>query len=147
MILDAVTGIVGTRRTDTTPARAHPSVLLRLEPRRDNDIDRDYTDAGDGGELAAVPAYHLGQNTPNPFNPTTVIEFAVPRPGLVSLRIYDAGGRLVRTLLQRQYEAPVRERAVWDGRDHANRLVPSGVYFYRLEAGERSATRKMLLLK
>jgi flagellar hook assembly protein FlgD len=89
----------------------------------------------------------LNQNTPNPFNPTTVIEFAVPEPSEVSLCVYDAKGKLVRTVIDTRVEAPSTLRAPWDGRDDKGKLVPSGVYFYKLVAGDRSATRKMLLLK
>lgn len=149
MILDALTGIVGYRRPGTTTPgpRAHPEILLRLEPRRDNDVDRNFTDVAEEDELAVAPLFHLGQNTPNPFNPRTTIEFAVPGAGFVALRVYDASGRLVRTLVQRQYAGPARERTVWDGRDEEGRAVPSGVYFCRLETNERVATRKMMLLK
>ena len=77
----------------------------------------------------------------------TVIEFAVPGAGIVALRVYNASGRLVRTLVQREYDGPTRDRAVWDGRDAEGRSVSSGIYFYRLEMGERVATRKMMLLK
>jgi hypothetical protein len=146
--LDNLTGVVGYRRTDTTPPgqRTDTHLTLRVEPRRDNDVDLTWTDVGDP-ELDVVRAFHLQQNTPNPFNPATVIEFAVPEAGPVALRIYDPTGKVVRTLVDRTYERAVRESVSWDGRDEAGKLVPSGVYFYRLEAGATSATRKMLLLK
>ena len=149
MILDAITGIVGYRRVNTTFPGPRPdqNILLRLEPRRDNDVDRDYTDNGDGDEIEVVRAFQLQQNTPNPFNPVTTIEFAVPQAGRVALRIYDAKGQVIRTLLDVEYAQPVRDKVSWDGRDDAGRVVPSGVYFYKLETAGEIATRKMLLLK
>jgi len=131
----------------TTPGpRPETNRLLRLEPRRDNDVDRDFTDAGDQ-ELDVVRAFRLGQNSPNPFNPATTIEFTIPKASHATLRIYDASGRLVRVLVDRDYKTSTIDRAPWDGRDDAGQVVPSGVYFYKLEAGDYSAARKMLLLK
>jgi hypothetical protein len=144
--LDDLTGIVGYRRVDTTPVRANQSLILRLEPRRNNDVNLTWTDTGDPN-LDVVRAFGLKQNTPNPFNPVTTIEFAVPTPGAVQLRIYDVRGQVVRTLVDREFAAPAHERATWDGRDEAGQVVPSGVYFYKLIAGSDTATRKMLLLK
>jgi hypothetical protein len=88
----------------------------------------------------------LSQNYPNPFNPTTNIAFALSTPGQVSLRIYDATGRLVRVLVQGDRPAG-HCREIWDGRDDRGRGVSSGVYFYRLEAGSFTQTRKMILLR
>jgi hypothetical protein len=143
MSFDALTGIVGARLKNTFDN----VTILRLEPRRDNDVDRDWTDLDDPDQLAVVRAFHLRQNAPNPFNPATVIEFAVPSPGRVALRIYDTRGQLVRTLLDTQFAAPKHARVAWDGRDDAGRVVSSGVYFYKLETADHVASRKMLLLK
>lgn len=143
MTFDALTGIVGVR----VKTASDNSTILRLEPRRDNDVDRDWTDAGDPDRLDVVRAFHLRQNAPNPFNPVTTIEFAVPAPGRVALRIYDTRGQLVRTLLDTQFAAPKHDRVAWDGRDDAGKVVSSGVYFYKLETADQTATRKMLLLK
>ena len=65
---------------------------------------------------------------------------------LAELRIYDAPGRMVRTLVDELMTAG-QHAAVWDGRDTSGQSVASGVYFYRLQAGDVSATRRMLLLK
>jgi hypothetical protein len=147
MILDAITGIVGYRRTNTTPApRANPEIVLRLEPRRDNDVDRDFTDTGDDG-VDVVKAFGLRQNSPNPFNPLTTISFSLPQAGHAELSIFDASGRLVRHLLSRNYDHAANERVIWDGRDDLGKVVSSGLYFYKLDSGSYSATRKMLLLK
>lgn len=91
--------------------------------------------------------FGLDQNVPNPFNPATKIRFEIPNEGARAiLEIYDLAGRHVRTLVDGL--VPAGENfAVWNGTDGEGREVPSGVYFYRLRAGERETTRKMLLLK
>ncbi len=97
-----------------------------------------------------VPAARLALlgNAPNPFNPQTTIAYTIPADGNGdhALRIFDARGRLVRTLV-RGPAAPGAHRAVWDGRDDAGRATGSGVYFYRLEFAGRNLTGKMTLLK
>jgi flagellar hook assembly protein FlgD len=84
---------------------------------------------------------------PNPFNPRTTIAFDLPRRQAVSLRIYDVGGRLVRTLLAGEVLDPGRHEVTWMGRDDNGRPMGSGTYFSRLEAEGFHATRRMVLLK
>jgi hypothetical protein len=108
----------------------------------------------DGGEMMSPkvavgvvpPALALEQNHPNPFNPSTVISFAVPEATHVELTVYDARGHLVTTLWNRLAEGGVHE-AEWDGTDASGTPVASGVYSYRLRAGNKTLTRKMVLLK
>jgi len=88
----------------------------------------------------------LAQNSPNPFNPSTTISFSVVEKGNVTLNVYDASGRLVRTLANGVSDAGAHE-LTWDGRDNAGVTVGSGVYFYRLTAGKYSESKKMVLLK
>jgi hypothetical protein len=88
----------------------------------------------------------LDQNVPNPFNPKTEIHFTVRRGGLGSVKVYDARGRLVRTLLSGPIEAGSGV-AVWDGRTDSGKLAGSGVYFYRLEVNGEADTKSMMLLK
>ena len=85
--------------------------------------------------------YALSQNYPNPFNPTTQISFALPKSGMTTLKVYDLLGRHVTTLVNRVMPAG-NHTASYD----ASRLA-SGIYFYRLESGSFSSTRKMILLK
>nr|MBN2278069.1 T9SS type A sorting domain-containing protein [candidate division Zixibacteria bacterium] len=85
--------------------------------------------------------YTLSQNHPNPFNPVTEIEFSLPKSGDVSLAVYDILGRKVETLVDDYLEAG-NHTAVWDASRQA-----SGIYFYRLIAGEFKETRKMTLIK
>jgi hypothetical protein len=88
----------------------------------------------------------LGQNFPNPFNPTTAISYNLIKQGAARLLVYDVGGRLVRQLAE-GVQGPGTHLVTWDGRDVNGNRLPSGTYFYRLEAPEFEATRSMVLLK
>jgi len=68
------------------------------------------------------------------------------KAGRVRIDVFDASGRLVRTLLD-EYRGAGRHSVVWDGRNNAGSVVPSGIYFYRINTGEFTATRKMILLR
>jgi hypothetical protein len=94
----------------------------------------------------APGASYLAQNYPNPFNPTTRIAFGLKEPAAVSLRIYDAAGRLVRALVEGERPAGTYSE-LWDGRDSNGRSVASGIYFYRLSAGTFEQTKKMALMR
>jgi hypothetical protein len=97
----------------------------------------------DGG----VPTeYALEQNYPNPFNPETTIKYQLPANGHVRLSIYNALGHEVRQLINRTQQAAYHT-VVWDGRDNAGNVVPSGVYFYRLENDKFTAIKKMIMMK
>jgi hypothetical protein len=94
-----------------------------------------------------VPAvFALRQARPNPFNPVTKIAFDIPRPARVKLVVYDIAGRRVATLVDEE-KIPGAYSVPWNGTDQHGAAVASGVYFYRLEAGDFVATRKMMLLK
>jgi len=97
--------------------------------------------------LAAIPTTtSLEQNYPNPFNPSTTIAYSIPHRSHVMLSIHDALGRLVAVLADETQEAGTHAR-VWNGLDLKGRSVASGVYFYRLNSGDASLTRRMLLAK
>ncbi len=91
-------------------------------------------------------SYHLGQNVPNPFNPTTVIEYRLPQDEAVFLAVYDATGRLVRTLEDIDKPSGIHH-VTWDGMDSSGNLVASGVYFYRIQAGSFTEVKKLVFLK
>ncbi len=88
----------------------------------------------------------LMQNYPNPFNPATTIAFDIVKAGRVTISIFDVSGRLVRTLVD-ETRGPGRHDVEWNCRDAGGSIVPAGVYFYRIDAGEFTATRKMILLR
>lgn len=89
--------------------------------------------------------YSLDQNYPNPFNPETMIKYQLPKAGKVVLKIYNTLGHEVRALVNEEKEAGYHEIR-WDGRDDRGVLVSSGVYIYRIQAGDFVSIRKMLLL-
>ena len=97
---------------------------------------------------APTPAvFALYRNVPNPFNPTTRIEYELPRPGVVTLHIYDATGRLVRVLVDGVHQQAGGHSVGFDGRSDSGRRLASGVYFYHIQAGGISQVRRMVLLK
>ena len=92
------------------------------------------------GNIAIPTAFALSQNYPNPFNPSTTIRFALPKTCPVTLKVFDLLGREVTTLLSQDLGAG-HFAVKWQ----AN--VPSGIYFYRLQAGEYVETKKLIILK
>ncbi len=99
------------------------------------------TSAGEGIDPALPSVFSLGQNFPNPFNPTTTITFALPAAGKVNLKIFNILGQEVMTVIDQQLPAGNHEIEV-----DASAL-PSGVYFYRLSYNNQKLTRKMTLIK
>jgi hypothetical protein len=93
------------------------------------------------------PALFLAQNNPNPFRKSTEIIFSVPTPVPVTLGIYDATGRLVRSLLDRKVVGAGEHRLTWDGRGGNGQPVASGIYFYRLRVRDQELERKLHLLR
>ena len=98
----------------------------------------------DNGIPSVATALH--GNFPNPFNPETTIRFSLKEATPVSIEIYNVKGQLVRTLLSDMKEAG-NHSVLWNGMDNDNRAVSSGVYFYKMNAGKYSSTRKMILMK
>jgi hypothetical protein len=88
----------------------------------------------------------LDQNYPNPFNPTTTISFVLPERAHVDLSVFTVDGKLIKTLVNQPLTDGFNE-ATWNGTDAKGVSVSSGVYLYRLQAGKKSITKKMVLLK
>ena len=99
-------------------------------------------------QVVAIPPAPLAlhQNHPNPFNPKTTISFSISATGPVDLSVYDAGGKLVRTLVHDVLPEGLKE-ITWDGKDTRGNPVSSGVYLYRLTVGNQRIAKKMILLK
>jgi predicted extracellular nuclease len=90
--------------------------------------------------------FALEQNYPNPFNPETRLYFQLPVAEDVKLIVYNTRGQIVRNLVDHRYESG-NHIVNWDGRDNAGNLAPTGVYIYRIKAGDYIAARKMTLVK
>jgi len=99
---------------------------------------------GDGSNLPT--SFGLSQNYPNPFNPETNIDFALPKASNVELTVFNVLGQKVITLINQKMDAGTY-RETWRGTSESGSQVASGIYFYRLTAGDFVTTRKMMMLK
>ena len=91
-------------------------------------------------------ATELQGNYPNPFNPETTIRYSVKETSPVTIEVYNLKGQLVRTLVN-EVKTAGNYSVVWNGRDNNNQPVSSGVYFYKMNAGKYSSTKKMIMMK
>ncbi len=92
-------------------------------------------------ESVCLDKYYLHQNYPNPFNPSTTISYSIPNPSKVTVTVYDVLGKLVTTLVNQNQEAG--NYSINFSADN----LSNGIYFYKIEAGSFSDTKKMMLLK
>jgi flagellar hook assembly protein FlgD len=90
--------------------------------------------------------FSLSQNYPNPFNPVTNFQFTLPKSSHVKIEIFNIVGQKVATLVDGDMK-PGLYTADWNGRDESGRTVSSGIYFYRMQAGDFSDMKKMVLVK
>ncbi len=135
---------VGTEDTLTVTAESKFSPSENFIKKITTTVDHQ-TDV-DANDFVLPGEFSLDQNFPNPFNPETKISFVLEKDAVVSLDVFDILGRRVNTLASGQLPVGSYDY-VWHGIDANGRQSPSGVYFYRLTAGEKSITRKMTLLK
>jgi len=98
-------------------------------------------------EANALPeGYSLSQNFPNPFNPETTISYMLPEASHVTITVYSLLGQHVKTLLDNAVSAG-NYSVTWDGTDQSGRRVTSGLYIYRIQAGNFTQSRKLMLMK
>lgn len=122
-------------------------VVLTKNDRLDETINL----TGEDTENLFPETFDLSQNFPNPFNPTTTINFQIP--GIIGtenirtiVKIYDVLGRVVRTLVDENLSAGFHS-SYWDGLNDNGEKISSGVYFYSITAGDFRKTKGMLMLK
>ena len=158
-------GIGRTRLNETPVSGAGSHVLLDAEPGEEATLTyelAEVTGSGEhalqritldrgtvttpGGASAGRPAVMLGQNSPNPFGSSTMIQFELPQAARVRLAIHDGAGRLVR-VIENGDLLPGRYSRLWDGRDADGRAVPSGLYFYSAESSGQRAVRRAIRVK
>ena len=97
-------------------------------------------------DAAAPKDFGLEQNYPNPFNPSTVIQYRLPEKAMVTLQIFSVQGRLITTLVNAMQNGGVHQ-AVWNGLDQNGAPVPSGIYFYQIQANDFTEIKSLTLLK
>ncbi len=98
-------------------------------------------------DVTTAPSdYELSQNYPNPFNPTTVIEYRVPEAATVTLQVFNVQGQLVKTLAH-IFQNAGAYKVTWDGTDMNGSIVPSGVYFYQIEANDFAQVRRLVFMR
>ena len=105
-----------------------------------------YTDVKEENYNEMPSQFSLNQNYPNPFNPETKLEFTLSKGCHVRLDIYNILGKRIRTLIN-EHQTAGYKRVSWDGKDDNGNEVPTGVYFYRIKAGDFTQAKKMILLK
>jgi hypothetical protein len=158
---------VGTVQNDTATSFRNmhfydqPECLVRVSNYYDNaeyDISNNYfflvglnrirkDGAENNGDNKILPqAFILHQNYPNPFNPSTTIRYDLPASGQVELIIYDILGREVQKLVSGFQEIGYQQ-IVWDSQNNQGQSVASGIYLYRLTAGDFVQTKKLILLR
>jgi hypothetical protein len=113
----------------------HPEWITSIWGDPPTEIQKDY--------LNIITDYKLNQNFPNPFNPETVISWQLPVSGYVTLKIYDVLGREVAKLINEFQQAGIHNLNF----NIQNFQLPSGVYFYIIQAGDFTQTKKMILMK
>ena len=106
-----------------------------------------YSTTSTGIEESSLPNdFHLFQNFPNPFNPSTTIRFNLPTASPVQLKIFDIKGELIKIIVSDEQPAGENEM-IWDGTNNKGIKQPSGVYVYQLNSNSNTDVRKMILLK
>jgi aminopeptidase N len=90
--------------------------------------------------------FNLEQNYPNPFNPSTTIGYELSKSSNVILKVYNISGEEIKTLVD-EMKSPGRQSVIWDATDDHEKIVSSGIYFYRLQSNNVVLTRKMMFLK
>ncbi len=90
--------------------------------------------------------YSIDQNNPNPFNPTTSINFALPTAAKTRIDVFNILGQKVKTLVD-EYLTAGNKRVEWDGTDDRGNAVASGIYLYKMTANDFTETKKMMLMK
>ena len=134
--------------TNVAPDPARIAPIVRYRPI--NTWTYDWCEHGGSKKLASnapIPElFSLDQNFPNPFNPSTVISYSLPRRSFVEISIFNCLGQKVSTIVK-EYQDAGRHQTTWDGRTDSGSEVASGIYFYHFRADEFCEVKKMVVLK
>jgi hypothetical protein len=120
-------------------AQAYPDIVKAVVDT--NDINNTSTSVGMLDLHSNPTTFSLMQNYPNPFNPSTTISFSLPSKSIVSLKVFDLTGKENATIVSQELSAGTYSRQ-WNAAH-----MSSGIYFYRLQAGSFTETKKLVLLK
>lgn len=107
----------------------------------------DYAKLHSENSALAPGEFTLYQNYPNPFNPTTHITYKLRERSLVSLEIYDVLGRKIKSLVENEFQNPGLHNYIWNGKNENGKIASSGMYIYRIHAGDFIDSKTMILLK
>ena len=129
------------RPTGEGPPESPRATTAPLSERKGSELSKGIT-----SDEVLPTEFALEGNYPNPFNPTTTIQFDVPESSGVRLEVYDMMGRRVATLVDGSYSAG-RHQVQWNATNDAGERVASGIYIYRMQAGEFESVNKMILMK
>lgn len=141
--------IVKERMYDISLSQSHSFTFDKNEGKRSFRIlvgDRNFVSANANGIPLVPLEYSLSQNFPNPFNPITTIQYTLSNSGFVKLDVFNMLGQKIKSLVQAQQ--PIGSYTVqWDATNDSKIPVASGIYYYRLQAGNFSSSKKMTLIK
>jgi hypothetical protein len=138
----------GVYSATATATGYHPRTIdnITIAPNQNTTQNFIMTSTANEDEVVPVSATALVGNFPNPFNPETTINYTIKEPVNVRLDVYNLKGQLVRTLVNAD-QASGRYRVVFTASDEKGSPLASGIYFYRLSAGNYTSTRKMMLME
>jgi hypothetical protein len=129
------------------PSLTYNSSLNVMDSNSTSNMSKNAAASGAENELTSIPSeFRLLQNYPNPFNPETTIRYQLPEQSLVSLKIYNFSGQLVRALVEGE-QSPGNHSLVWDGMDAVGQNVASGIYLLQFSAGHFVASQKLTLVR
>jgi hypothetical protein len=139
---------IGTYSVTATANLYYPRTFdgIVVSPNQNTTLNFQLESVGVVDEIVPVTATALNGNYPNPFNPETTISYSIKDKSTVRLEIYNLKGQIVRTLINRE-ENPGHYRVLFNGLDDRGQSLSSGIYLYRLKAGNYVSTRKMMLME
>jgi len=124
-----------------------PESRIEYEEKRDNLMNMLFGDSEPDNEIPSIIKLALFPNYPNPFNPTTIIPFSIPKESKIDITVYNIKGQKVKTITKDVFEKGFH-KLIWNGKDSSGKEVGSGIYFYKLKVnGKDKSVRKCLLLK
>jgi hypothetical protein len=141
-------GLIATLRFDCVRDNASGLTLTRADLRNNanEQLVKGFVEQEILASAALPQSYELKQNRPNPFNPETEIAYSLPEETMVTIKVYNIAGQVVKTLIN-EVKPAGNHTVIWNGTNESSDKVASGVYFYRMETSAYQKTAKMILVK